>query len=350
MGLFVPHAGHIADVPPAKRKPAPKQLTIAITGPTGTFGHGLVPLLQADKQVRKLIGVARRPFEPDGKGWTKMEYRQGDVRDRDTLVEAFEGADAVAHLAFAIYGNMPRETLRAINVDGTMNAFRAAAEAGVKRFVYASSVATYGFHADNPIGITEEWPIRGSEHLFYSQEKAEIEHLLHEAASAHPEIELTLFRPGIVLGPNAVGGGEEVVPKALRPLARGFAKLLGNVPLPLVPSPQPLQFVHEADVGQAFHLALLGRGPAGTYNLIGDGVLTGEEVWRELGLLPLPVPAAATKAAARAVLMVPGLPAVADWAEAALHPVVVDASKAKRELGWKPAYTGAEALRDTLPR
>jgi nucleoside-diphosphate-sugar epimerase len=327
-----------------------KPLTIAITGPTGTFGHGLVPLLQADDRAGRLIGIARRPFDPGEHGWTKMEYRRGDVRDRDALAEAFAGADAVAHLAFAIYGNASRETLRAINVEGTMNAFAAAADAGARRFVYASSVASYGFHPDNPIGITEEWPIRGSATLFYSQEKAEIERLLAEAAGEFPEVELTLFRPGIVLGPHAAGGGEAMVPERLRPLARGLAKLFGNlpVPLPAVPSPQPLQFVHEADVGEAFRLALLGDGPPGTYNLIGDGVLSGEEVWREVGLLPVPVPPALTRAAASAVLRVPRRPAAADWAEAALHPVVVDASKAKRELGWKPRYTSLEALRDTL--
>jgi nucleoside-diphosphate-sugar epimerase len=330
----------------------PKPLSIAITGPTGTFGHGLVPLLQEDARVGKLIGIARRPFDPSGHGWTKMEYRRGDVREREVLAQAFAGADAVAHLAFAIYGNAPRETLRAINVDGTLNAFAAAADAGAKRFVYASSVASYGFHPDNPIGITEEWPIRGSKTLFYSQEKAEIEKRLHEAAAEHPEVELTLFRPGIVLGPHAAGGGEEVVPERLRPFARALVKLFGElpVPIPAVPPPQPMQFVHEADVGEAFRLALLADGPPGTYNLIGDGILTGEEVWRELGLLPLPVPPGVTRAAASAVLKVPGRPAASDWAEAALHPVVVDASKAKRELGWAPRYTSLEALRDTLPR
>jgi nucleoside-diphosphate-sugar epimerase len=324
--------------------------TIAITGPTGTFGHGLVPLLEGDDRVERTIGIARRPFDPTSEGWGKMTYRRGDVRDRDTLAEAFAGADAVAHLAFNIYGNASRETLRAINVDGTMNAFEAAVEAGVKRFVYASSVAAYGFHSDNPIGITEDWPTRGSKHLFYSQEKAEIEHLLRAAAGEHPEIDLYLFRPTIVLGTHAVGAGEEVIPAPLRPIARGLAGLFGSLPLPLpaVPSPQPLQFVHETDVGEAFVLGLLGDGPPGPYNLTGDGILDGAEVWREIGLAPLPVPAGVTRAAAAAALRVPGKPAAFDWAEAALHPLVVDASKAKQELGWEPLYTSLDALRDTV--
>ena len=54
-------------------------LTVAVTGPTGTFGFGLMPLLQADDRIARIVGIARRPFDPAEHGWTKMEYRQGDV-------------------------------------------------------------------------------------------------------------------------------------------------------------------------------------------------------------------------------------------------------------------------------
>src|SRR3954467_886648 len=161
-------------MPPAKR------LTVAVTGPTGTFGFGLMPLLQSDRRIERIIGMARRPFDPDEHGWSKMEYRQGDVRDPDALKGAFEGADVVVHLAFMITGNASREEIRAINVEGTLNVFRAAAAAGAKRFVYASSVAAYGFHDDNPVPMTEDWPVRPAAQLFYAQEKAELEQLLFE--------------------------------------------------------------------------------------------------------------------------------------------------------------------------
>jgi nucleoside-diphosphate-sugar epimerase len=115
-------------------------LTVAVTGPTGTFGFGLMPLLQADDRVGKVIGIARRPFDPAEHGWSKMEYRRGDVRDPSALEEAFDGADVVVHLAFLIIGG-DKQTTRAINIEGTLNTFRAAAAAGVERFVYASSVA-----------------------------------------------------------------------------------------------------------------------------------------------------------------------------------------------------------------
>ena len=72
-------------------------LVIAVTGPTGTFGFGLMPLLQADEHVARIVGVARRPFDTAVHGWTKLEYRQGDVRDPKALQDAFAGADVVIH-------------------------------------------------------------------------------------------------------------------------------------------------------------------------------------------------------------------------------------------------------------
>ncbi len=328
------------------------KLTVAVTGPTGTFGFGLVPLLQADDRVERIVGIARRPFDPAEHGWTKMEYRRGDVRDEDALREAFAGADVVVHLAFMITGSASRAATRAINVDGTLNTFRAAAAAGARRFVYASSVAAYGFHADNPIGMTEDWPVRPAARLFYAQEKAEIERLLRDAAAEHPEMGLYVLRPPVVLGPHTVGA-KDLLPGPLAPLGRALGARLGRLPVP-VPAPVPdlpIQFVHEEDVGRAFLLCVVGAGPPGAYNITGDGVLSAIDVARELGVIPVPVPAGPVQAAARAVASVPTppfVPPATEWVEAVSHPAIMDATKAKTELGWQPRYTSLEALRDTL--
>src|SRR5438270_10195776 len=212
--------------------PASGQLVVAVTGPTGTFGYGLMPLLQADPRIERVIGVARRPFDPAGEGWTKMEYQQGDVREPNALQRTFTGADVVVHLAFMITGNASRETIRAINVQGTLNTFKAAAEAGVKRFVYASSVAAYGFHRDNPVGMTEDWPARPASRLFYAQEKAELEQLLLEQAQDNPAVGLYLLRPPIVLGPHAVGA-KDVLPAPVAAAAQRMLRLAQQVPLPI---------------------------------------------------------------------------------------------------------------------
>ncbi|TKJ20637.1 NAD-dependent epimerase/dehydratase family protein [Blastococcus sp. CCUG 61487] len=332
-----------------RRRPWDRDLTVAVTGPTGTFGAGLVPLLQDDDRITRIIGMARRPFDPAARGWTKMEYRQGDVRDPDALREAFRGADVVVHLAFLITGNASRETTRAINVDGTLDVFRAAAASGARRFVYASSVAAYGFHSDNPEPIPEDWPTRPAHRLFYAQEKAELEHLLEQESAAAPDLALYLLRPPVVLGPNAIGA-KDVLPGPLAPLGR---RLLGRprrlpVPIPLPVPEHPLQFVHEEDVGRALLLCVVGAGPPGAYNIAGDGVLTAADVAREFGAWPIPLPPAPGQLAARAISRLPFLPPVAQWIEAASHPAVMDTTRAREELGWRPRYSGLEALRDTL--
>jgi nucleoside-diphosphate-sugar epimerase len=332
--------------------PTPEsKLTVAVTGPTGTFGFGLMPLLQAESGIERIVGIARRPFDPAEHGWTKMEYRRGDVRDEAALEEAFADADVVVHLAFLITGTADRETTRAINVDGTLNTFRAAAAAGADRFVYASSVAAYGFHSDNPVPLTEDWPTRPAKRLFYAQEKAELEALLAEEAEEHPELELYLLRPPVVLGPHTVGGKAALGP--LEAVGRGLFGLVGRLPVPIptvAPSLQ-VQFIHEDDVGGAFLQCIVGAGPPGAYNITGDGVLTGSDVVRELGLAPVPVPGGPVRAAARAVSSLPTppfVPPAAEWLEAVSHPAIMDASKAKRELGWKPRCTSREALQDTV--
>ena len=87
------------------------ELTVAVTGPTGTFGFGLIPLLQAEDRVARIVGIARRPFDPAAYGWTKLEYRSGDVRHivadpanaADVLGfrAAIDWSDGLADFAFA---------------------------------------------------------------------------------------------------------------------------------------------------------------------------------------------------------------------------------------------------------
>jgi nucleoside-diphosphate-sugar epimerase len=325
----------------------PTGLTVAVTGPTGTFGLALMPLLQDEDRVDRVIGIARRPFDPAERGWTKMEYRRGDVRDPEALRASFEGADVVVHLAFLILSG-GKEATQAINVEGTLNAFRAAAGAGAKRFVYASSIAAYGFHQDNPIGITEDWPTRPAARLFYAQEKAELEHLLEQEAASHPETALYLLRPPIVLGPDAVGA-KVSIPAVLEPVVRGIGAGLRRLPgLPALVPDLPLQLIHQADVAEALRLCVVAAGPPGAYNIAADDVVTGVDIARELGLRVFRVPGRPVAAAARAVAKLPFLPSGAQWVEAAGHPSIMDTTKAKTQLGWKPRYSAIESLRATV--
>ena len=153
-------------------------LTVAVTGPTGEVGGSLIDALEASEAVDAVRGMARRQFDPAAAGWRKATYQRGDILDRGHLAELFDGADVAVHLAFAIFGD--REETRRINLEGSRNVFEAAVEAGVGRLVYASSVAAYGFHRENPQPLTEELPARGTASHYYSAQKAEVEAMLEQ--------------------------------------------------------------------------------------------------------------------------------------------------------------------------
>ena len=130
--------------------------------------------LEQDPLVDRIIGMARRPFDPDSHGWTKTTYHQGDILDREAVDALVADADVVIHLAFIILGS--RAEGERVNLAGTRTVFEAAVAAErVKRLVYTSSVAAYGYYSDNPVPLTEDVPPRGSPEHAYSEQKAACE-------------------------------------------------------------------------------------------------------------------------------------------------------------------------------
>src|SRR3954452_16603039 len=247
-------------------------LKVAVTGPTGEIGKPLMSELERRSEVGTVLGMARSPFDPAEEGWKKVTYRRGDILDRGALAALFDGVDVAVHLAFAIFGS--REETRQVNLQGTRNVFEVAIKAGVKRLVYASSVAAYGFHPGNPQPLTEDVPARGSEDFYYSRQKAELEEVLDELLDGS-DVDAYVFRPCIVAGPRATMLVEQVV-DAVRvgdplPLLR---KAVEKLPLvkPVLPDPgMPIQLVHHDDVARAMAAVIGGGGPPGAYNLAGEG-------------------------------------------------------------------------------
>jgi len=324
-------------------------LAVAVTGPTGEIGKPLMSELERRPEVGSVVGMARRPFDPSIEGWEKCVYRRGDILDRGALAALFDGADVAVHLAFAIFGD--REEARKINLEGTRNAFETAIKAGVKRLVYASSVAAYGFHPDNPQPLTEEVPAWGSDDFYYSAQKAELEDLLDELLPGSG-VEAYVFRPCIVAGPRATMLIEQTV-EAVRagdplPLVRkGLQKL--PLVMPVLPDPGvPIQLVHHDDVARAMAAAICGEGPPGVYNLAGEGEVRVRDIARALGWRWVPVPRPAvglgTALARRLSFASPKL----EWSIAADTPVLMDTAKARRELGWKPRHPASQTLQETV--
>ena len=333
----------------APRARTRKGLTVAITGPTGEIGKAVVAALERSPEVAAILGMARRPFDPGAWGWKKVAYRQGDVLDPDAVAALVRDADVVVHLAFMIMGGA--EESRAVNLVGSRNVFEATVAAGAKRLVYASSVAAYGFHRDNPQPLTEDVPARGSAGHYYSAQKAEVEALL-TATLAGAATDAYVFRPCIVAGPQAPLLIDSLPYTQISERLPGpVLSLLEGVPIlkPVLPDPGvPFQLVHHDDVASAMRAAALGRGAPGVYNLAGAGQLTVKLLAEELGWYSIPVPELAVDAVADIVGRLGFLPAQAQWIAAFREPVIMSASKARRELGWRPRHDALHTLRETI--
>jgi UDP-glucose 4-epimerase len=326
----------------------PEPLTVAVTGPTGEIGLPLMAELESDPTVGVVRGMARRPFDPAAEGWEKVSYRRGDILDRGSLAALFDGADVAVHLAFAIFGG--REETRRVNLEGSRNVFEAAIEAGVRRLVYASSVAAYGFHPENPQPLTEDVPPRGSESFYYSAQKAELEATL-DALLSGSEVDAYVFRPCIVAGPRATMLIEKVVDGTrLGDPLPALRRSLGRLPLPRPVLPDlaaPLQLVHHDDVARALAAAIAGKGEPGAYNLAGEGQLGIGDVARALGLHTVPVPSAAVGLGAAVAKRLSFVSPQLEWAAALRTPVLMDTGKAREKLGWAPRFDAAETLIQT---
>jgi nucleoside-diphosphate-sugar epimerase len=322
---------------------------VAVTGPTGDIGRSLLRSLDRSKEVRRVLAMARRPFDPAEHGLKKTEYRQGDVLDRQLLDEFVQGADVVVHLAFLIVGGLS-ETER-VNLEGSRSVFEATVAAGVPRLVYASSVAAYGFHADNPRLLTEDIPPRGTERHYYSAQKAALEAVLAEVVQG-TQTDAHVFRPCIVAGADALALLENIPYIQLSDRMPGpLLRMLEVLPVlkPVLPDPGvPFQLVHHDDVASALRTAVLGRGAPGVYNLAGPGELRMSDLADALGWYSIPIPDLALDATAELLARLPFIPAEAQWIESVRAPVLMDTAKARRELRWRPKHDAAATLREMV--
>jgi UDP-glucose 4-epimerase len=324
-------------------------LTVAVTGPTGEIGKPFIRALERQHDITRVLGMARRPFDPKAHGWSKTEYRQGDVLDRAAVDALCAEADIVVHLAFIIVAGSKQS--HEINLEGSRNVFEAAVKAKAQRLVYASSVAAYGFHEENPQPLTEDVPARGTEAHPYSADKAAVEDVLSEVVE-NSNTDAYVFRPCIVAGPEAPLLINSIPYVQLGDRMPGAVRaLFDQVPIlkPVLPDPGvPFQLVHHDDVATALRSAVLGRGAAGVYNLAGPGEVTMRDLADALGYYTVPIPELAVDATAEIVSRLPFMPDEASWIEAARIPVLMDTAKARSQLKWRPRHDALATLRATV--
>jgi UDP-glucose 4-epimerase len=314
-------------------------MRVVVVGASGNVGTSLLRSLATEPAVDSVLGLCRRV--PEAR-FPKVEWRAADIA-RTPLRPLFDGADAVVHLAWLIQPGRDKQTLRAVNVDGSARVFRAVAAAAVPTLVYASSVGAY---APGPKDrrVDETWPTTGVESSFYSRHKAEVERLLDRFEEEHAGVRVVRLRPGLIFKREAAS---EIRRLFAGPLLPG--SLVRPELIPVLPHAERLVFqaVHSYDVGEAYRLALVGDA-RGAFNIAAEPVLDPDELGRVLRARPVRVPAWLLRAGAAVTFKLRLQPSEAGWVHMGLGVPLMDMSRAYGELGWQPRHSAVEALNDLM--
>jgi len=325
-------------------------MRVVIVGATGNTGTALLRALADEPDVTSVVGIARRLPDRDAPPYSTAEWVTADISSTEPddvvvgrLAEAFRGADAVVHLAWLIQPNRDRDLLRRTNVEGTRRVAEAVVRAGVPQLVVASSIGAYS-PVDDDTPRTEDWPTRGIPTSHYSVDKAAQERILDEIVTAHPEVAVARVRPSLVF--QALAGAEvsrlfvnAVLPRALK---------LGMPPVLPLPAGLRVQAVHAHDLADAYRRVVLTRA-RGAFNIAADDLLSVQDLadiadhGHHVAVPPKIVRAAVLLAwRSHLVAADPG------WLDMAMGAPVLDTTKARTELGWRPVHTAAQALQEIL--
>lgn len=324
-------------------------MRVVVVGASGNVGTAVLRRLAADETVTSLVAVARRtprrppPAPYDAATWVACDVGADDeAATVTTLADACAGADAVVHLAWAIQPSHDRQRLRATNVVGSRRVLSAAARAGVPHVVVMSSVGAYApSPGDEP--RDESWPTDGVRSSSYSVDKAAVERLLDET-EATTDLVVARLRPALVFQRAA---GAEQSRYFLGPLVP--TRLLdGEVPVLPWPRGLRLQAVHADDLADAVREAVV-RQVRGAFNLAGPGVVRGPDVAALVSRARLrEVPPAAARAALWSAWHARVAPVGPGWLDMGMSAPLLDTGRAERELAWRPARSGVEAVHEAV--
>jgi dihydroflavonol-4-reductase len=319
-------------------------MTTLVTGGSGFVGSAIIRrLLDAGHEIRALV---RGSSARDNLAGLPVEIVVGDLLDPESLSRAARGCKAVFHAAadYRLWIPKPDE-IYAANVSGTVNLMRAAAESGVKRIVYTSSVATLGLNA-NGAPADEETPVSLTDMIgHYKRSKflaeAEVRRLVAEQKI-----------PVVIVNPSAPVG-----PRDIRPTPTGrmiVESAAGRMPAYVETG---LNVVHVDDVAEG-HLRAYERGAIGQRYILGGTNMTLHEI---LGIIaeitgrPAPrikLPHAVVMPiayVAEAMARIGGFEPVAtvDSVRMAKKLMYFSSDKARRDLGYSPR-PARQALADAV--
>lgn len=305
---------------------------VLITGAGGFVGQQLCPALE--KAGFDVVSVFRAGQRGSEKGARKALY--GIVIDaatdwRDELTDV----DVVVHLAAKVHVMNDDEsdglaTYRAVNVEGTRNLAVQAAQCGVKRFVFLSSIKVNGERTSERPFVADQPPAPED---FYATSKLEAEISLRKVEE-ETGMQVVIIRPPLVYGPGVKGN--------LAALSRMIEK---GIPMPLGSLSNRRDLVSVFNLCDLIRVCCLHPEAAGNTFLVSDGesISTTDLIQLMSGGLDrtarlFAVPVWALNFAARIL-------GKADMVEKLTGDLLIDMSKTQQELGWKPPVTVAEGFR-----
>ncbi len=247
-----------------------------VTGATGFVGSHVARVLsQHGAELRLLVRKGSALANVEG---VAAELVTGDLREPESFRGAMRGCDFVFHVAadYRLWTREPAEMYRS-NVEGTRAILRAAQEAGVRRVVYTSSVATMGFRRDGR-AADEESPVALRDMIgHYKRSKFMAEQVAVEAGRGGADV--------VVVNPTTPVGEQDIKPT---PTGRIIVDFLKRRFPAYVDTGLNLVDVHEVAVG---HIAAAEKGKSGERYILGGEDLTLKQLLDRLaGITGLPSP------------------------------------------------------------
>jgi len=245
--------------------------TVLVTGINSYFASTLLPKLDADPDIDRIIGIDVTPWKG---GYHKVDFYKVDIRDK-SVTDLFKNVDVVFHLAFIVGEIRDKDKIFDININGSKNVFTACVENNIRKVIYASSLTVYGSFPDTPLGLNEEYQITPNQDSYYNSSKVEVENFVMEFFNAHPETTLTVLRAGMLCGPH---------------INNMFSKLW-SMKISALPmgSNAYLQLIHEEDLGETLYMVYLKDLP-GIYNVAADDAVLTKWCYKQAGVFVIPLP------------------------------------------------------------
>jgi nucleoside-diphosphate-sugar epimerase len=299
-------------------------------------------LLAEDPDIASVVGLARRlPEErPPGTQWSAVDL----ASEQADLVREFEGADAVVHLAWAFQPTHDPATTWRTNVLGGIRVFEAVAAAGVPALVHASSVGAYS-PGPKDRAVDESWPTHGWPDAAYTREKAYLERALDAFEYRHPEVRVVRMRPAFLFKRESASEQRRIFGGKFLP-----GPLAKPETLPFLPDVPGLrvQALHTDDAAHAYRLAVHTQ-VRGAFNLAAEPAVDAEVLGELLGVRrQVRLPRTAVRSAVAAAWGLRLLPASPHLFDAVLRLPLMDCTRARVELGWRPTKPATEVLEEFL--